>query len=48
MGTPEFAVASLDALVNSSHTICGVVTVADGVVFTQTVSGVRGNIKCCH
>ena len=29
MGTPEFAVASLDALVNSSHTICGVVTVAD-------------------
>ncbi len=29
MGTPEFAVASLDALLNSSHTVCGVVTVAD-------------------
>jgi len=29
MGTPEFAVASLDALVNSKHEVVGVVTVAD-------------------
>ncbi|MFN6378765.1 MAG: methionyl-tRNA formyltransferase [Flavobacteriales bacterium] len=29
MGTPEFAVASLDALVNSEHQVVGVVTVAD-------------------
>ncbi len=29
MGTPEFAVASLDALYNSNHEICAVVTVAD-------------------
>ncbi len=29
MGTPEFAVASLDALVNSEHKVVGVVTVAD-------------------
>jgi methionyl-tRNA formyltransferase len=29
MGTPEFAVASLDALVNSEHEVVGVVTVAD-------------------
>jgi methionyl-tRNA formyltransferase len=29
MGTPEFAVASLDALFNSSHEVVGVVTVAD-------------------
>lgn len=29
MGTPEFAVASLDALVHSRHQVVGVVTVAD-------------------
>ena len=29
MGTPEFAVASLDALVNSKHDIVGVITVPD-------------------
>ncbi|MFM9985064.1 MAG: methionyl-tRNA formyltransferase [Flavobacteriales bacterium] len=29
MGTPEFAVASLDALVGSNHEVVGVVTVAD-------------------
>jgi methionyl-tRNA formyltransferase len=29
MGTPEFAVASLDALVNSRHQVVGVVTVPD-------------------
>lgn len=29
MGTPEFAVAPLDALINSGHNIVGVVTVAD-------------------
>lgn len=29
MGTPEFAVASLDALVNSRHQVVGVVSVAD-------------------
>jgi methionyl-tRNA formyltransferase len=29
MGTPEFAVASLDALLNSSNEVVGVVTVAD-------------------
>ncbi len=29
MGTPEFAVASLDALLNSEHQVVGVVTVAD-------------------
>lgn len=29
MGTPEFAVASLDALVNSSHTVIAVVTAPD-------------------
>lgn len=29
MGTPEFAVASLDALVNSQHQVVGVVTVPD-------------------
>jgi len=29
MGTPEFAVASLDALVNSKHEIVGIITVPD-------------------
>jgi methionyl-tRNA formyltransferase len=29
MGTPEFAVASLDALLQAGHTVCAVVTVAD-------------------
>ena len=29
MGTPEFAVASLDALVRAGYRVCGVVTVAD-------------------
>jgi methionyl-tRNA formyltransferase len=29
MGTPEFAVASLDALYNSNHKVSAVVTVAD-------------------
>jgi methionyl-tRNA formyltransferase len=29
MGTPEFAVASLEALVNSNHEIVGVITAPD-------------------
>ena len=29
MGTPEFAVASLKALVNSKHNIVGVITAPD-------------------
>ena len=29
MGTPEFAVASLKALVNSNHDIVGVITAPD-------------------